>query len=173
MSLILIGVAAAAKSAGYVSSLPIVGGIIASGIFLLFVAIVGLFGAFKHHQVTLFFYMVVLFAIFVLQFSVACASLAASTEDEMGIIENAWKNLETIDPSSIKDAQNSLNCCGFNNVTDTKPLVTCEAECAQDDPDYSQCETCSEVIKPKVDYGFNSTGTVGLLFAFTEVSFNP
>ena len=55
VALILIIVPSVAKSAAYVSSLYIVGGIIACGIFLLFVAVVGLVGAAKHHQVCLFF----------------------------------------------------------------------------------------------------------------------
>ena len=54
----MIGVAAAAKTSNEIESLPVVGGIIACGIFLLFIAIVGLVGAIKHHQVMLFFYMV-------------------------------------------------------------------------------------------------------------------
>ena len=78
--------AAAAKKAAIISSLPVVGGIIFCGVILLFIAIVGLYGAFKQHQIALFAYMVVLFSIFVIQFSVACASLAASTTDELDIL---------------------------------------------------------------------------------------
>jgi hypothetical protein len=67
---------------------------VACGVFLLFIAIVGLYGAIKQHQVALFFYMVVLFSIFVIQFSVACASLAASTEDELEIMEKVIINFK-------------------------------------------------------------------------------
>ena len=69
------------------TSLPVIGGIVACGVFLLFIAIVGIFGAIKHHQVTLFFYMVVLFSIFVIQFSVACACLAVGEKEEIQILE--------------------------------------------------------------------------------------
>lgn len=86
VAFLLIGVAAAAKKAAIISSLPVVGGIIFCGVILLFIAIVGLYGAFKQHQIALFAYMVVLFSIFVIQFSVACASLAASTTDELDIL---------------------------------------------------------------------------------------
>lgn len=37
------------------SSIHIIGGVIAVGVFLLLIAIVGLFGALHHHQVMLFF----------------------------------------------------------------------------------------------------------------------
>lgn len=92
VAFLLIGVAATAKNSNQLTSLPIVGGIIACGIFLLFIAIVGLFGAIKHHQVMLFLYMVVLFAIFVIQFSVACACLAANPEDELNAARSVRKS---------------------------------------------------------------------------------
>ena len=74
---------------GILTSLPIVGGITASGVFLLFISVVGLIGAMKHHQVMLFFYMVVLFFIFIIQFSCSCAALTMSNslEDQKNIIK--------------------------------------------------------------------------------------
>ena len=69
------------KTQGYITSLPIVGGITASGVFLLFVSVVGLVGAMKHHQVMLFFYMVVLFFIFIIQFSCSCAALTMADNE--------------------------------------------------------------------------------------------
>ena len=70
------------------TSLPIVGGITASGVFLLFISVVGLIGAMKHHQVMLFFYMLVLFFIFVIQFSCSCAALAVGAAEQQYIIHN-------------------------------------------------------------------------------------
>ena len=87
VAFILIGVAAAGKSSNLLTSLPVIGGIVACGVFLLFVAIVGILGAIKHHQVMLFFYMMVLFSIFVIQFSVACACLAVGEKEELQILE--------------------------------------------------------------------------------------
>lgn len=169
VAFLLIGVAAAAKSSNYVTSLPIVGGIVACGVFLLFISIVGLYGAVKHHQITLFFYMVVLFAIFVIQFSVACASLAASTEDELNIIKKAWDNSHD---SVINDFEVNLNCCGFNDHDDHSG--NCKAACVvpgtgNKTDDLTNCKTCKSAIKDKVDYAFNSAGWCGLFFAFTEL----
>ena len=42
------------KVSGIVTSLPIIGGITACGIFLLIVSIIGLIGAMRHHQVVFF-----------------------------------------------------------------------------------------------------------------------
>lgn len=55
MGLLLIGVAAWGKGFGIVSSIHLIGGVIAVGVFLLLIAIVGLVGAVHHHQVMLFF----------------------------------------------------------------------------------------------------------------------
>lgn len=55
VGLLLIGVAAWGKGFGLVSSIHIIGGVIAVGVFLLLIAIVGLIGALHHHQVMLFF----------------------------------------------------------------------------------------------------------------------
>lgn len=55
VSFILIGVAAYARVVAVVTSLALVGGVIACGVFLFFTALIGLIGACKHHQVLLFF----------------------------------------------------------------------------------------------------------------------
>lgn len=55
VAIILIGVGAYAKGSSIVSSLHITGGIVASGVFLFLVAILGLYGSCHHHQVALFF----------------------------------------------------------------------------------------------------------------------
>ena len=74
------------KVSGILTSLPIVGGITASGVFLLFVSVVGIIGAMRQHQVMLFTYMIVLFFVFVIQFSCSCAALSVSEEDQRTII---------------------------------------------------------------------------------------
>lgn len=55
VSLLVIGVAGWGKWFGLVSSFQVMGAMIGVGSFLLVVALVGLIGAVKHHQVLLFF----------------------------------------------------------------------------------------------------------------------
>lgn len=55
VSLLMIGIAAWGKWFGLVSSFQVVGGIVGVGVFLFIVALAGLVGAMKHHQVLLFF----------------------------------------------------------------------------------------------------------------------
>lgn len=55
VSLLLIGAAAWGKWLGMVSSIRVVAAVIGVGVFLFLVALMGLCGALKHHQVLLFF----------------------------------------------------------------------------------------------------------------------
>lgn len=55
VSLLLIGIAAWGKTFGLVTSFSVVAGVIGVGIFLFLIALIGLLGAIKHHQVLLFF----------------------------------------------------------------------------------------------------------------------
>lgn len=52
---ILIGVAVYGRASAVVTNLPIIGGILACGVILFLISILGLIGAIKHHQVLLFF----------------------------------------------------------------------------------------------------------------------
>lgn len=55
IALVLICVAVYAKVSSKITSLPILGGVVACGVFLLLVAIMGVAGAVRHSQVILFF----------------------------------------------------------------------------------------------------------------------
>jgi len=190
VSLIMIGVAVHGKVSGIVTSLPIVGGITACGIFLLFISVVGLIGALRHHQVMLFFYMVVLFLIFLIQFSVACAALAINENDEKALIHTAWEGAQKHSPSVIGQAERTFDCCGVGLQDDLVPYT----EPSEDDIAFSKdnkvfdgypdnkcyklvnnnetgtnCETCFTMINEKVNAGFNGAGGVGLFFSLTEL----
>ncbi|KOC65759.1 Tetraspanin-31 [Habropoda laboriosa] len=80
VAFILIGVAVYGRASALVTNLPIIGGILVCGVILILISILGLIGAAKHHQVLLFFYMLILFLLFLIQFSIACACLAVNTQ---------------------------------------------------------------------------------------------
>lgn len=52
---LLIGVGVYGRASSIVTNLPIIGGILACGVILILISILGLVGAVKHHQVMLFF----------------------------------------------------------------------------------------------------------------------
>jgi len=185
VSFLMIGVAVHGKVSGIVTSLPIVGGITACGIFLLMISVIGLIGAVRHHQVLLFFYMVVLFLIFLIQFSVSCAALAINEDDEKRIIQTAWQKSPD---SLIIQAEQTFDCCGLgvmengtvyltpneadikwsidHKVFDNYPSAKCHHDAkgttSQD------CQTCFSLITDKVNSGFNGAGGLGLFFSFSE-----
>ena len=120
VSLLLIGIAAWGIGFGLISSLRVVGVVIAVGIFLFLIALVGLIGAVKHHQVLLFFYMIILLLVFIVQFSVSCVCLALNQEQQAQLLEVGWNNTA----SARDDIQRNLNCCGFRSFN---PNDTCLA----------------------------------------------
>ncbi|XP_067865438.1 tetraspanin-13a [Heterodontus francisci] len=158
VSLLLIGIAAWGKTFGLVTSFSVVAGVIGVGIFLFFIALIGLLGAIKHHQVLLFFYMIILFLVFVVQFSISCASLALNENQQNHFLEVGWnKSVET-----RRDVEGYLNCCGFNEVNRNE---TCNARCAAT----GDCEPCGSILKTYAGEILRFVGGIGLFFSFTEI----
>jgi len=156
VAFLLIGVATYGKGSAVITSLPILGGIVASGVFLLFVAVLGLLATLKHHQILLFVYMIVLFTIFVIQFSCSCAAIGFDTDAEMKAIKKVW---DAAGNSTVTNAETLLNCCGWD---DKDPART-------DDQTCGAVPACESVISQGVDKAFNGSGGLGLFFAFTEI----
>ncbi|XP_062384896.1 tetraspanin-13b [Sardina pilchardus] len=158
VSLLMIGIAAWGKWFGLVSSFQVVGGVIAVGVFLFVVALAGLFGAMKHHQVLLFFYMIILFMVFVVQFSVSCACLAINKDQQEHLLEVGWNN--TV--STQADVEKTLNCCGFHEVDRN---ATCPAACFPQ----NTCTPCADKIQEHAGEVLQFVGGIGLFFSFTEI----
>lgn len=158
VSLLLIGIAAWGLGFGLISSLRVVGGVFGVGIFLFLIALIGLIGAVKHHQVLLFFYMIILFLVFVVQFSLSCACLAINKEQQEHLLEVGWNRSVT----TRHDFEKSLNCCGFSSVDLN---VTCRAECLKG----KNCVPCLIRVQPYVGEVLRFVGGIGLFFSFTEI----
>uniref|UniRef100_A0A0B6Z3X8 Tetraspanin n=1 Tax=Arion vulgaris TaxID=1028688 RepID=A0A0B6Z3X8_9EUPU len=187
VSLILIGVAAYGRVVAVVTSLTLVGSLIACGVFLFLIALVGLLGAVKHNQVLLFFYMIILFILFLLQFSLACACLAVNSEQKDSLAEHGWMMSSNLTRSEV---QAQFDCCGFklSNLPQNDPLghPQCDisAQCCKDSNDpcctgaygnssdpniHCPCQPCFDVLQPLIYNAFSVTGGLGLFFSFTEI----
>ncbi|XP_044064189.1 tetraspanin-13a isoform X2 [Siniperca chuatsi] len=160
VSLLLIGVAAWGKWFGLVSSIRVVAGVIGVGIFLFLVAFVGLCGALKHHQVLLFFYMMILFIVFVVQFSVSCACLALNKDQQNHLLEVGWNKSE----ATQKDVEKTLDCCGFSYINYNG---SCAARCFHNP--LPSCKMCSNIIQEYAGEVLQFVGGIGLFFSFTEI----
>ncbi|XP_031770713.1 tetraspanin-13 isoform X2 [Galleria mellonella] len=171
---ILISVAVYGQASSVVGNLPIVGGILACGVFLILISLLGLAGAVKHHQVMLFFYMVILFLLFLVQFSVACACLAVNSDQQETLAQQGWKKVNM----DVKEqVQERFQCCGFQSrivpVNATADYPSCDLVdkiCCNNMNNLPncQCEPCMEKLKETIDYAFKLCGGIGLFFSFTE-----
>ncbi|KAM9310277.1 tetraspanin-13-like [Pholidichthys leucotaenia] len=159
VSLMLIGVAAWGKWFGLVSSIRVVAGVIGVGVFLLIVAFVGLCGALKHHQVLLFFYMMILFVVFVLQFSVSCACLAINNDQQHQLLEAGWNRSK----DTQRDIERMLDCCGYSSFSYNE---TCAASCVKN---RSCSKVCADILQSYASEVLQFVGGIGLFFSFSEI----
>ncbi|XP_011346079.2 tetraspanin-13 isoform X1 [Ooceraea biroi] len=170
VAFILIGVAVYGRASALVTNLPIIGGILACGVILFLISILGLIGAVKHHQVLLFFYMLILFLLFLIQFSIACACLAVNTKQQEQLAEQGWRHVG--DDLKAK-VQTTFNCCGFNNTTEDPNLPCKVTSCCQSTDvnlmSCPPCPPCMQKLQSTIDYAFKLCGSIGLFFSFTEV----
>ncbi|KAM4736808.1 tetraspanin-31 [Anableps anableps] len=167
VGLLLIAVAVWGKGFGLVSSIHIIGGVIAVGVFLLLIAIVGLVGAIHHHQVMLFFYMVILFIVFLFQFGVSCSCLAMNRGQQVVLLNSTWGLLENKTKLELED---QLDCCGLLNITNSSPrfesdLESCQAPCKKQ----GNCPTCGDKMLNHAAEALKILGGVGLFFSFSEI----
>lgn len=169
---ILISVAVYGQASSLGTNLPIVGGILACGVFLILISLLGLLGAMKHHQVMLFFYMVILFLLFLVQFSIACACLAVNSEQQELLAKQGWNKVN----KDVKaEVQERFHCCGFqdtsfNNTMDNPSCDAVNKVCCRDsNVPTCHCDPCMDELKEKIDYAFKLCGGIGLFFSFTEL----
>uniref|UniRef100_T1IJM5 Tetraspanin n=1 Tax=Strigamia maritima TaxID=126957 RepID=T1IJM5_STRMM len=183
---ILVGVASYGITANYVNSISIIGGIIACGVFLWLIALLGLLGTYKHNQVLLFFYMVILFLLFILQFGIACACLAVTEDQQDKLIRTGWAKSSD---KTKADAQRVFGCCGLDsgsqleyaNSTDGNGHPSCaDLECCKTSKEKSQCcymdqaenctcNPCLDTLRGKITDALKYSGGIGLFFSFTEI----
>ncbi|MES1916367.1 MAG: hypothetical protein MHM6MM_008191 [Cercozoa sp. M6MM] len=110
---------------------PIAGGIIATGVLLFWIAVVGLVGAIKRHKKFLSFYSIALFLIVLLQISIAIvlgsafgSELTQQIDDSISVKWTKWYNEENESGSLPKDSgrqlilqyQGKLKCCGYKEI---------------------------------------------------------
>ncbi|CAH4037729.1 tetraspanin-13 isoform X1 [Pieris napi] len=171
---ILISVAVYGQASA-LTTLPIVGGIMACGILLILISLLGLAGAVKHHQVMLFFYMVILFLLFLVQFSIACACLGVNSDQQEMLAQQGWNS---VDLDMKEQVQERFQCCSFksraiapNATLDYPSCAVVDGNCCNHMTitDKCKCEPCMEKLKETIDYAFKLCGGIGLFFSFTEL----
>ncbi|XP_005611410.1 tetraspanin-31 isoform X2 [Equus asinus] len=152
VGLLLIGVAAWGKGLGLVSSIHIIGGVIAVGVFLLLIAVAGL-------------YMIILGLVFVFQFGISCSCLAINRSKQTDVINASWWVMSN---KTRDELERSFDCCGLFNLTTLyqQDYAFCTAICKSRSP---TCQMCGEKFLKHSDEALKILGGVGLFFSFTEI----
>ncbi|CAM9606205.1 tetraspanin-31-B-like [Lethenteron reissneri] len=158
VGLLLMAIAGWGLGYGVVNTISLIGGVVAVAIFLFLIAIVGLVGAMKHHQVLLFFYIVILFLLFIVQFSVSCSCLAFNSSQQETLLKYGWKNLSN---RTVGDLEKKLDCCGFFQQKLTECLAACQEK--------QSCSNCGTLMLNHAKEALQICGGVGLFFSFTEI----
>lgn len=171
IALVLICVAVYAKVSSKITSLPILGGVVACGVFLLLVAIMGVAGAVRHSQVILFFYMIIMLLLFIIQMSVSIGAIAVSHEQQSNLMKAGWGKMS---PNVKTKIQTIKDCCGFKNKNITSGEMghpKCDKlPCCRGTPiddTCPNCETCYDKLKAVVNHLLKVAGGIGLFFSFT------
>ncbi|XP_015415258.1 PREDICTED: tetraspanin-31 isoform X2 [Myotis davidii] len=152
VGLLLIGVAAWGKGLGVVSSIHIIGGVIAVGVFLLLIAVAGL-------------YMIILGLVFVFQFGISWSCLAINRSKQTDVINASWWVMSN---QTRDELERSFDCCGLFNLTTLyqQDYAFCTAVCKSRRP---TCQMCGEKFLKHSDEALKILGGVGLFFSFTEI----
>ncbi|KAH6931405.1 hypothetical protein HPB50_024267 [Hyalomma asiaticum] len=109
-------------------------------------------------------YMVILFLLFVVQFSVACACLAMTEDQERELASQGWKKAS---PAVRAQAERLFRCCGFErNASDPTAELQCEHVPTCCPPLEARCWSA---LHQAIRNGLKITGGIGMFFSFTEL----
>ena len=140
-------------------------GLILLSVYLMFLSIFGLYAAIKHHQVLLFFYVILLCILFLFQFILACTYLTIRGDNKYNLLK---KNYD----KSVDHIQLKYNCCGFDNQTSFNRNETCRnLPCCQT-PSNQCCETlsvCYPLLIHELDKNLKIIGSIMLIFTLTQI----
>jgi len=139
-------------------------GLIILSLYLIFLSIFGIIAVVKHHQVFLFFYVILLFILFLFQFILACTYLTIRGEKKYDLLKTNYQ--KTIDGIQLK-----YNCCGFDNLTNFNRNQTCQnLPCCQSSNQC--CETmpmCYLLLTHELDKNLKIIGSIMLIFTLTQI----
>lgn len=132
--------------------------------------------------------MIILFTLFLIQFSIACSCLAVSSSQQQQFAEEGWNRVS----NKVRlEVQNTFYCCGFNSTSTDHPSCDsvqvwkctfwCQERlfmhmlfpqplcCPANSPSDCSCSPCLQKLEDVIDYAFKLCGGIGLFFSFTEV----
>ena len=103
--------------------------------------------------------MVLMFVLFVAQFSISAACLSLTSEQEMEVASLGWSSSSN---ETRREAEVYFYCCGFHEARSE-----CEFDCCMRSAE-CRCNPCSSFIRESIDSTLSITGVLGLLFSFIQ-----
>jgi len=133
-------------------------------LFLIFLSIFGIIAVVKHHQVFLFFYIILLCILFLFQFILACTYLAIRGTKKYDLLKDNYQK-------SIDRIQLKYNCCGFDNLTGFIRNETCRnLPCCQSlDQCCETASMCYSLLTQELDKNLKIIGSIMLIFTLTQI----
>src|SRR6218665_4060452 len=101
--------------------------------------------------------MVILFVLFVVQFSISMAALTTTKQKELLLARLDW-NTSTIELKQRK--QSYFNCCGFEDYEIKNKILCPNVHCCEFG-DCSQCSSCSIPMQHAIGTVFYTIGFIG------------
>ena len=139
-------------------------GLIILSIYLIFLSIFGIIAVIKHHQVLLFFYIILLCILFLFQFILACTYLTIRSEKKYDLLKQNYEQ-------STDHIQFKYDCCGFDNLTNFNRSDICQdLPCCHSS---SQCcetlSVCYPLLVHELDKNLKIIGSIMLVFTLTQI----
>ena len=139
-------------------------GLIILSVYLLALAIFGIFAVIKHHQVLLFFYVILLLILFLFQFILACTYLTLRDEKKYELLKDNYQN-------SRDRIQLKYNCCGFDNSSSFNRSQSCgNLPCCQSiDHCCENAPMCYGLLNNQLNQNLKIIGSIMLVFTLTQI----
>ena len=139
-------------------------GLIILSIYLFALSIFGILAVIKHHQVFLFFYVVLLLILFLFQFILACTYLTIRDEKKYQLLKDNYNGAR--EPIQLK-----YNCCGFDNSTAWNRSEICRnLSCCQSvDHCCESAPMCYGLLNNRLNRNLKIIGSIILVFTLTQI----
>ncbi|XP_053508933.1 tetraspanin-31-B-like isoform X1 [Ictalurus furcatus] len=163
----LMAVAGYGKSFGIVWSLSIISVVMVVGVFLIFISMLGIFGALRQNQIVLFTYILAMMLVFFFQFTVSCSCLALGREKQEKLLSVSW---EMMSDETRRSLEQQLDCCGLMNSAEKlhvfrTDVKVCTAACKTT----AHCFTCGDLMLHHAAETLRVLGGVGLFCSFSQL----
>jgi hypothetical protein len=162
--LIAVGSAAVNSDIGQLAGSTLPTGITVLGIFIVFVALLGTYAAWRESRAVLSIYFIFLLLFTLILFFVSIAVYVERNNSE-SLIRTGWNAAGPYAQSSLAAI---FNCCGFDSFNDTATYISWQAAGLQGCTtiEFQSGRGCLDVMKSNFQSYYETAAACGIIFAF-------